>query len=137
MPPYGVEECKYRLFPARSDVRFPRGIRFKEALINRCVFLCILRYPFVHPFPHFKFLREKSPPIDDQRPLLDVRSTDRSYGATGEDVVSSSDSTRAASPVKKPDEEVKENKQFREIWALCLGLWTAYVSSPMAISLTR
>ncbi len=78
-----------------------------------------------------------SPPIDDQRPLLDVRSTDRSYGATGEDVVSSSDSTRAASPVKKPDEEVKENKQFREIWALCLGLWTAYVSSPMAISLTR
>lgn len=58
---------------------------------------------------------------DDQRPLLPKPSA--SYGATHDDVESGS-TTRAASPVKKP-EEVKESKEFKEIWASCLGLSTA------------
>jgi hypothetical protein len=44
-----------------------------------------------------------------------------SYGATG-----GRDTEDVADMAIKPMEE-KQSKKFKEIWALCLGLWTAWV----------
>jgi len=75
-----------------------------------------------------------SPP-EDQRPLLHPTPTGSSYGATGQDV--GYDSTRAATPPQNAGEEVKQNKKFREIWPLCLGLWTACVLPTEPACFTR
>ena len=66
-----------------------------------------------------------APSIAEDRPLLRATSTVSSYGATEGDVESSW--TPEGPPKPKAGEEVKQNKQFREIWALCLGLWTSWV----------
>jgi hypothetical protein len=55
------------------------------------------------------------PSTKDTQPLLDSNSERTVYGAT--------DVQDDEPP--KPVEPEKQNKQFKEIWALCLGLWTA------------
>lgn len=55
-----------------------------------------------------------SAPIDERRPLLD---DERAEGPV-EQYGSSDDGTSTPAPEKK-------NNKFRDIWPLCLGLWTA------------
>ncbi|ORY33117.1 major facilitator superfamily domain-containing protein [Naematelia encephala] len=67
---------------------------------------------------------------DDERPLLGGASTGgnahEGYGAT-------SSSTSSESEVSEVEE--KQHKEFKEIWALCLGLWTAVFCSALSASI--
>ena len=70
---------------------------------------------------------------DDQRPLLRSSQAESPYGAVGRDTETSP--SRARSPPIKTGEQGTQKKKFKEIWPLCIGLWTAVFCSALGATI--